>query len=248
MCENILSYGFRDEVSGAFATHLRVPNADFNLVEMPQGAEPRDMAALGCRYVTAFHALAHKARPEAGDWVAVHGCGGIGLSAINVADALGANVVAVDLQDEKLEMATDLGANATINGAELDDVPREIRDITNKGAHISIDALGIDETIHNSINSLRTMGTHVQLGITTSEQEGMVDIPTDYMLHAEMDFVTAKGMPPQRYPQLFRMMEHGTIQPERLVTKEVHLEDINDRLEAMSNFETKGVEVITEFE
>jgi len=249
MCENLLHYGFDDEAQpGAFATHIRIPNADFNLARIPDGITAHEMAGLGCRYVTSYHAMADRADIDPGDYVAVHGCGGIGLSAINVATALGANVVAVDLADEKLEMAKDLGAVATVNAENVGDVASEVEDITDGGAQISVDALGIRDTCLNSVNSLGTMGTHVQLGITTSDEEGRIDFPIDAMLHAEQDVITAKGFQPHRYGELFRLMEEDKIHPQKLVTKHVHLEDINDRLKAMTNFETKGVEVITEFE
>lgn len=249
MCENILHYGFDEAAQpGAFSTHLRVPNADFNLARIPDGITAFEMAGLGCRYVTSYHAIADRSGIDAGDWVVVHGCGGVGLSAVNVANALGGNVIAVDLADEKLDLAEDMGAVETVNGAEIDDVPGEVQDITNGGAQISVDALGIRTTCLNSINSVEPTGTHVQIGITTSDEEGRIDMPIDYMLHSEIDCLTAKGFQPHRYNELFRLMDKGKIHPEKLVTKHVHLDDINDRLEAMTDFETKGVEVITEFE
>lgn len=249
MCENLLHYGFDDGAQpGAFATHLRIPNADFNLARIPDGIAAHEMAGLGCRFVTSYHAMADRADIEAGDDVVVHGCGGIGLSAINVATALGANVIAVDLAEEKLALAEELGAVETVNASDVADVPREVQGITDGGAQISVDALGIRETCLNSVNSLEKLGTHVQLGITTSEEEGRIDFPIDMMLHAEIDVITAKGFQPHRYDEIFGLMANDKISPEKLVTNHVALEDINDRLEALTNFETKGVEVITEFE
>lgn len=246
MCENIVHYGFEVQ-PGAFCDRLRVPNADFNLAQIPDGLQPVDMAALGCRYVTSYHAMVDRAQVEPGEWVAVHGCGGIGLSVVNIANALGGNVIAVDLQNEKLDLAEDMGAVATVNGAQIEDVPKEIGDITDGGADLSVDALGIKETCLNSLNSVKTMGQHVQLGITTSEEQGMIELPVDAMLHEEIDFLTAKGMPPHRYDEIFRMMETGKLTPQKLVTKEVGLGDVSDRLNAMTNFEVQGIEVITKF-
>lgn len=246
MCANIVHYGFEVQ-PGAFADHIRVPNADFNLARIPDGIEPKEMAALGCRYVTSYHAMVDRAQVEPGEWVAVHGCGGIGLSVVNIANALGGNVVAVDLKDEKLDLAKEMGAVETVNAEDTDDVPGAIQGVTDGGAQLSVDALGIEQTFLNSIHSLDTMGRHMQLGITTAEEEGTVDLPIDYMLHSEMDILTAKGMPPHRYDEIFNMMQSGKLTPGKLVSKEVALEDVTDRLDAMTNFETKGVEVITEF-
>jgi len=249
MCENILHYGFDDDAQpGAFSTHIRVPNADFNLARIPDGISAHEMAGLGCRYITAYHAIADRSGIEAGDWVVIHGCGGIGLSAIDVASALGGNVIAVDIQDDKLSMAEEMGAVEQVNGADVEDVPKAIRDITDGGAQISVDGLGIRTTCLNSIRSVEPTGTHVQIGITSADEKGRIDMPIDYMLHSEIDCITAKGFQPHRYDEIFRLMEHNKIQPQNLVTKHVSLDDINDRLEAMTNFETKGVEVITEFD
>jgi len=110
ICENVMPLGFIEQAQGAFAEQVHVPVADHNLVELPDGVSSVDMAGLGCRFMTSFHALAHRADVGAGDWVSIHGCGGVGLSAVHIADALGANVVAVDLKDEKLEKAEGLGA------------------------------------------------------------------------------------------------------------------------------------------
>ncbi len=246
MCENIEHYGFEVQ-PGAFADHIRVPNADFNLARIPDGIEPTEMAALGCRYVTSYHAMVDRAQVGPGEWVAVHGCGGIGLSVVNIANALGGNVIAVDLKDEKLDLATDMGAVETVNAENTDDVAKAVRDITDGGAELSVDALGIEQTCLNSIHSVDTMGRHMQLGITTSDEQGSIDVPIDHMLHSEIDLLTAKGMPPHRYDEIFTMMKAEKLTPGKLVTKEVALEDVTDRLTAMTNFETQGVEVITEF-
>lgn len=247
MCDNIVHYGFEIQ-PGAFSTHVCVPNADFNLARIPDGISPSEMAALGCRYVTSYHAMVDRAPVEPGDWLAVHGCGGIGLSVINVANALGGNVIAVDLQDEKLDLAEEMGAVETVNAQNADDVPSEVHDITDGGANISVDALGIEETCRNSIDSVKKMGQHLQLGITSSEERGMIELPIDKMLHSEIDLLTAKGMPPHRYDEIFAMMKTGKLTPGKMVSREVALDDVSDRLDAMTNFETKGVEVITKFD
>src|SRR5208283_4615887 len=99
-------------------------------------------ASLGCRFVTSFRAIVDQGRVSAGQWVAVHGCGGVGLSAIMIASALGANVVAVDIADDKLALARSLGAAATVNAAKVADVVEAVLELTGGGAHVSLDALG----------------------------------------------------------------------------------------------------------
>lgn len=232
---------------GAWAEEMAVPWADINAIRLPDGVSVKEMAGIGCRFMTAFHALSHRADLCGGDWVAIHGCGGVGLSAVNIATALGGNVIAVDLHDEKLEMAEGLGAEVTVNATTVEDIPGEIRDITDGGADVSVDALGIAETCQNSIDCLDILGQHIQIGITTSEEGGYISVPTDEMLLNEIEFIGSVGMPPTRYDEIFSMVEHGRITPGKVITQEVALDAINDRLGAMTNFQTEGMEIITEF-
>ncbi|MFC4549817.1 MULTISPECIES: zinc-dependent alcohol dehydrogenase family protein [Halorussus] len=264
VCTDGIALGFEADAPGAFAERVHIPYADYNAVALPRGVSATEMAALGCRFSTAYHALAHRADLTSGDWVAVHGCGGVGLSAVHIADALGANVVAVDITEEKLAKARELGADETVNAAEPGGVPDAIRLLTGTdgegarsgsrapstdsgGAHVSVDALGTAETCRNSVDCLRPRGQHVQLGLTTDEERGEVSLPTDAMTRWEITFHGSRGMPPTRYDELLRMVERGTVSPADLVTREVALADVPDRLAAMDDYGTVGVEVVTEF-
>ncbi|WP_115865482.1 zinc-dependent alcohol dehydrogenase family protein [Halorussus litoreus] len=264
VCEDGLALGFEADAPGAFAERVHVPYADYNAVHLPDGVTPTEMASLGCRFGTAYHGLAHRADLAPGDWVAVHGCGGVGLSAVHVADALGANVIAVDLNDAALAKARELGADETVEANSSQDVPAEIEAITNGsereqggrgprrtssggGAHVSVDALGVAETCRNSVACLRARGQHLQLGLTTDEERGEVSLPTDAMAMNEITFLGSRGMPPTRYDELLRMVERGTVSPADLVTREVALGEVPDRLAAMDDFGTVGIEVVTEF-
>jgi len=132
-----------NQAPGAFAEEVHIPNADINAVPLPDSIDAEAAAGCGCRFMTSFHAMAHRAPVSAGDDVVIHGCGGIGLSAVHIANALGGNVIGVDLMDEKLDKAEELGAVDTVNAREVDDAAAEVHDITNGGADVSADALGI---------------------------------------------------------------------------------------------------------
>ena len=258
VCEDGLALGFEPGAPGAFAERVSVPNAEYNAIRLPTDVSAESIAALGCRYATAFHALAHRATVGGGDRVAVHGCGGLGLAAVQIAAALGASVVAVDVREEPLSMARALGADETVNANDVDDVPGAIADRIGGPSNgsrpgpggvvdVSIDALGRAETCRNSVRSLRQRGTHVQLGLTTEAERGEVALPIDAITRWDVSVLGSRGMPPTRFDELLGMIESGALDPAALVTRRVSLEDVSDRLAAMTAYETSGVEVVTSF-
>jgi alcohol dehydrogenase len=115
VCEHQFQPGFT--AWGSFAEYVALDYADTNLVALPEDLDFATAASLGCRFVTSFRAVVDQGRVSPGEWVAVHGCGGVGLSAIMIASAMGANVVAVDLTDEKLAFAREMGAVATVDAS-----------------------------------------------------------------------------------------------------------------------------------
>ncbi|WP_049917812.1 zinc-binding dehydrogenase [Haloferax denitrificans] len=247
VCDNRVPLGLAPEANGAFAERFHVPWADYNVVQLPDSVASVEMAGLGCRFMTSFHALVHRADVTAGDWVVVYGCGGVGLSAVHIADALGANAVAVDLFDEKLSFARELGAVETLNANDLADVPSEVRGLTDGGAHVSVDALGIAETCQNAVKSLRKRGQHVQVGLTSNEEGGEVALPTDRMVLDELQFIGAVGMPRPRYDEIFRMMDRGALEPAAVISETVSLDQTPELLASMTDFDTVGIPVIDTF-
>ncbi len=247
VCPDRRAIGFSPTTPGAFAEYLHVPAAEFNAVRLPDGVSPTEMAALGCRFVTAYHALAHRADPTPGDWIAVHGCGGVGLSAIQIATALGIRPVAIDIDERSLSMAADLGAEAVVDADGTEDVPAAVADITGGGADVSVDALGIAETCRNSVRCLDRTGTHVQIGLTTEREAGEVSLPIDLVTAEEREILGSYGIPPTQYDEVLGLLDAGTVDPGALVTDHVGLEDVPDRLAAMGEYGNVGVEVVTEF-
>ncbi|WP_254524025.1 zinc-dependent alcohol dehydrogenase family protein [Natrinema caseinilyticum] len=248
VCDTGMPLGFIDGAPGAYAEAFPVREADFNATKLPDGVEYEEMAALGCRFMTAYHGIADRANIRPGDVVAVHGCGGVGLSAIHIANALGAIPIAVDVQEEKLDRAENLGAAATINGAKIDDVPGEVQAANDgRGVDVAVDALGIQETCHNSVMSLGKTGTHVQIGLTEGDTGGELSLPVDMMTLQELDFHGSYGMPLNRYDELFRLIERGTLDPQKIIGQTLSLEEAPETLASMDDYETVGIPVITEF-
>lgn len=231
---------------GGFGRYVGVPFADVNLVPLPDAVSFVEGASMGCRFMTSFHALVDRAQVAAGEWVAVHGCGGIGLSAVQIATALGANVIAVDIGDEKLEWAKKLGAVATINAQQGNPV-KEIARLTDGGAHVSVDALGIAATCQASVMSLRKQGRHVQIGLTTSAEKGQVPLPIDLIVLKEVSLIGSYGMPAPRFGAMLSMVETGKLAPGKLVSRTVPLEATGEVLASMDRFATIGVTVIDRY-
>jgi alcohol dehydrogenase len=221
---------------GSFAELVALPRADLNLVRLPESLAFAEAASLGCRFMTAFAALSGVA---AGDWVAVHGCGGVGLSAVMIARALGASVVAIDIDDDTLAFASSLGAAEVVNG----DPVERVNEITGGGAHVSLDALGSATTCRNSIRSLRKRGRHVQVGLLL-EDEREVAIPMDRVIAYELELRGVHGMAVGRYDALLRLVESGAVEPSRLIGRTIGLEEAGAELAAMGSFTQRGVTVI----
>ncbi len=245
LCDNPITVGF--STWGGFAQFFAIDHADFNLVALPEGVDFVAGAGMGCRFMTAFHGIADRAAVKAGEWVAVHGCGGIGLSAVQIASALGANVIGVDIGEDKLDFAKELGAVEVVNAQESNNPARAVREITGGGAHVSVDALGIEATCRNAIKSLRQRGRHVQIGITTGAAAGDLPVPIDLIVNKEIELLGSRGMPVTEYEAMLRMVAAGRIDPGRLVTRRVALEETGAVLAAMDDYDTLGFTVIDRF-
>jgi alcohol dehydrogenase len=232
--------------SGGFGALVDIPSADFNMVHLPESIGFPEAASMGCRFMTSFHGMVDRAQVRPGEWVAVFGCGGIGLSAVNIASAIGANVIGVDLDSAKLEMAKGLGAMHVINASKADPITA-IKELTGGGAHVALDALGIATTARNSVMSLRRLGRHVQIGLTTKAEHGEIPMPTDLIARMELQLIGSYGMQVSHYPAMLQMIDAGKISPKKLITGTTNLSGINPVFEEMNTFQNVGVTVITDY-
>ncbi len=230
---------------GSFAEYVMVHKADLNLVALPENMDFATAASLGCRFATSFRAVVDQGKVSAGQWVAVHGCGGVGLSAVMIANAVGANVIAIDIDDRKLALAKELGAVATINGA-TGDVPEAVIDLTRGGAHVSLDALGHPVTCFNSIQNLKPRGKHVQVGLMLGEHT-TPQVPMAKVIGKELEILGSHGMQAHRYGVMLDMITSGKLDPSRLVGDRISLEDAPAALMNMDRFQSIGATVITSF-
>lgn len=244
ICDNQFQPGFT--AWGSFAEYVAIDYADVNLVSLPENIDYVTGSILGCPFVTSFRAVEARGKVSAGHWVAVYGCGGVGLSAIMIAGALGANVIAVDITSEKLDLARSIGAIDTINANKINNVAEKITYITNGGADVSIDALGSHKTCIQSISCLRKQGKHVQIGLMFAE-ESNPPIPMDKVIADELEILGSHGIQAYEYDRLLKMIEKGKLHPEKLIDRTISLEESTAELVDMNSFSGNGITVINKF-
>ncbi len=242
VCDHQFQPGFTHW--GSFAQYVAIHRADLNLVRLPDEMSFETAASLGCRFATSFRAIVDQAHVTEGQWVAVHGCGGVGLSAIMIARALGAHVIAIDIVEEKLDFARSIGADATLNARGHVDVPAAVRDLTRGGADVSIDALGSHQTCLNSIACLAKRGKHIQVGLLLADQSRPA-LPMDQILARELEILGSHGMQAHRYPAMLEMILTGRLHPEKLLGRRISLDESVTALPLMDRELSTGVTIVT---
>jgi alcohol dehydrogenase len=187
--------------------------------------------------------VADQGRVSAGQWVAVHGCGGVGLSAIMIATALGANVIAIDISDDKLDLAKKMGAVHTINSKIVPNPVESVLELTSRGAHVSIDAIGHPQTCYNSVANLRKRGKHVQIGLMTGEHSSP-QIPMSQVVAKELQIYGSHGIQAYRYDAIWEMIKAKKLKPEMLKGKTISLQESIPELMVMDRYENQGITII----
>jgi alcohol dehydrogenase len=231
---------------GSFAEYVAIHRADLNLVPLPDEMSFATAASLGCRFATSFRAVVDQARVTAGQWVVVHGCGGVGLSAIMIARALGAQVIAIDITAEKLDFARSIGAHETLDARTHADVPAAVRELTQGGADVSIDALGSVQTCFNSVACLGKRGKHIQVGLMTG-RESRPAVPMDQVLSKELEIIGSHGMQAHRYPAMLEMIRSGMLEPGKLIGRTITLDEAAKALPQLNRDTSTGVTIIGTF-
>ena len=244
ICDNYFQPGFTHW--GSFARYCAIPHADVNVASLPDDLSYEHGSVLGCRMITAYRALIERARLASGEWLAVHGCGGLGLCMVMVGTAVGARVVAVDIDDRALALASAMGAAATVvadpdNGRAA---VGAVREATGGGAHVSVDALGNAEVAANSVRCLRKQGRHVQAGLLAARA---TELPVSTIIMKELEVLGTKGMSARRYPALMELIGSAGMDLGLLVSRTMSLDDLPEAFAAMDRFGASGVAVVNEF-
>ena len=229
VCPDQRQPGFTDP--GSFADRVVIHAADTNLVAVPHGLDDVTAASLGCRFATAYRAVVAHGRIAEGQWLAVHGCGGVGLSAVMVGVALGARVVAVDVSPAALSRGRELGAEVSLESGP--DTAASVAEVTGGSAHVSVDAIGTADTAAASVRSLRRRGRHVQVGLLFGP-DARPPLPMDLVVAHELEIYGSHGMAAHEYPAMLALVEQGRLRPDRLVGRVVPLEQAGEALAGMS--------------
>jgi alcohol dehydrogenase len=231
---------------GSYAEYVAIDYADINLVALPDEIDFVTAASLGCRFATSFRAVVAQGRVAPGQWVAVHGCGGVGLSAVMIASAFDAKVIAVDISDDALQLAKSVGAVELIDAKSQSPVVDAIKDLTDGGVHLSIDALGSSETCYNSIANLRKRGRHVQVGLMAGDDYHPA-IPMELVIANELEIVGSHGLQAHEYDRMLQMILSGKLDPQELLGQTVDLEHAAIALSDPGELQVAGVTVIDRF-
>ncbi|MEN9736234.1 MAG: hypothetical protein RL129_944 [Actinomycetota bacterium] len=227
---------------GSFAEFVSIENADFNLIKLPDEIEFATAAALGCRFATAYRGLVARAQVTPGQNVAIFGCGGVGLSALLIAKALGAKTICVDISDSALKMAAELGADSVIN-AKSEDVVKKIGEITNGGADVAVDALGSEITANQSVLSLKRLGKHIQLGLLLTP-DGKTPMSMARIIAFELDILGSHGMAAVDYPKMLELVTAKKLNPNKLVSGVIDMDQGLEMLAKLGQEPPTGIWII----
>ena len=232
---------------GSYAEYVAIDYADTNLVPLPADIGFDAAASLGCRFATSFRAVVAQGKVEPEQWLAVHGCGGVGLSAIMIASAMGARVLAIDIDPAALSLARSIGAEATIDARESASVVDTVLELTAGGAHVSVDALGSAETCYNSVANLRKRGRHVQVGLLAGN-DFQPPLPMELVIAKELEIVGSHGLQAFEYERMLAMISDGELNPSMLIRQRVDLDQAAAALGQPGQLHVAGVTVIDRFD
>lgn len=237
----------RFHINGKPVRHFAGVSTFAQLSTMPEAAVlkippdfPLDKAAvLGCGVITGVGAVINAARVKMGSSVAVFGCGGIGLNAIQGARIVGAlRIIAVDVADQKLEYARTMGATHTINAAQQNPITA-IQEITGgRGVDYAFEAIGITETIEQAYAATRKMGTCVVIGVTRADVR--ISLNANEMVYAEktiMGSLYGSSRPKIDLLNLIEMYRSGKLLLDELLTRTYPLQQINEAYAALERGE-----------
>ncbi|MFQ5495033.1 MAG: zinc-binding dehydrogenase [Phycisphaerae bacterium] len=225
ICANMTMLG--NHLNGAYAEYVAVPAKD--VLSLPESVPLQEASIIADAMSTPYHAVKNRAKVRPGDRVVIFGCGGVGINAVQLATAAGGQVIAVDVNERKLQWATEFGAAATINASKVERVDKEVKRLTGGGADIAMEVIGKKETIEQAFACVRVGGRLCVVGYTHES----VLLSAGKIMFCEIEVLGSLGCRPVDYEPLIRMVQQGTVNVERLVTHRFPLDRLDDAFAVM---------------
>ncbi len=218
ICADMTMLG--NHIDGAYAEFVAVPAKD--VLDLPESIPLHEASIIADALSTPYHAVKNRARVQPGDTVVIFGCGGVGMGAVQVAVASGAYVIAVDMNERKLQWASDFGSVKTINASKFERVSKEVKKLTGGGADIAMEVIGNPRTIEEAFECVRVGGRLCVVGYTHEK----ISLVAGKIMFKEIEVVGSLGCRPLDYRPLIRMVETGVIDVKRQVTHRFKLEEL----------------------
>ncbi len=217
LCNFLHRFGF--ERDGSNQEYLAVPEE--NLVPLPEGASFEEGAILPDAVATVYHAVMDRGRVRAGEWLAIQGIGGLGIHAVMVGKLAGCRVIALDLETERLELASRYGAEAGINPLSENVVEKVMALTDGRGIDCYADFLGTKETLETALKCLAKEGRLIVAGYLTPE----FSVSPYHLLKNGLEVLGSRNAPRSVTWELVRLVEAGLLKP--LVSRTFPLEEVN---------------------
>ena len=225
ICENSQMLG--NHIDGGYAEYVAVPAKD--VFRMPDDVPLVEGSVIADAVTTPFHAVVRRGKVAAGDWVIVFGCGGVGLSLVQIAAAVGARVIAVDVKDAKLETARRFGATATLNPAAVPKLDKAVRALSGGGVDVAFEAVGKATAQEAALNCLRTGGRLVLVGYSPET----LPLNAGRVMFRELDIMGSLGCRPVDYPRAIELVRQGKVRLTDMVTHRFPLDRIGEAMDTL---------------
>lgn len=230
LCNELVRTGI--DVDGGYAEYIKAPAG--SILRIPSNLSFEEGAILSDAVATPYHAITKIAKIGMEETVAVFGVGGLGMNAVQLSKLCGANVIAVDIAERKLDIAKGLGADDVINAREADPV-EAIMDITGQvGVDVALEMVGSEPTITQTLNCVRKTGRAVIVGVYTGE----VVFNPFHVLVNEIKVLGSRAFTRQDQCDVMELARRRKIQVAPFITHRIKIDEINEGLRMLETGET----------
>ncbi len=226
-----------NNIDGGFAEFIKIPARV--LFKLPDDLPLQESAIISDAVSTPFHAVKNRGQVRGGEWVAIFGCGGVGINAVQSAAALGASVIAVDIDDRKLRLAKELGALETINPKEADAV-KEIQKITEGGVDVAFEIIGKPQVMEQAFNTVKPGGRLVIVGYSAENWS----LRVSRVMFREITVLGSLGCRLAEYPMIINMVRSGRLKLAPVISDKLRLEEINEAMKRLEEGKVVGRQII----